>query len=81
MSQPGKAWPPAAAWRAWVVQLGLGALLGALLVTLVFVVEAAAGWLSVEGLSAGGAAAALTESPGLPGLSLCAERAARDPRI
>ncbi|HEY7060140.1 MAG TPA: CPBP family glutamic-type intramembrane protease [Chloroflexota bacterium] len=60
MGEQKESWPPAAAWRAWAVQLGLGALLGAVLVTLVFAVETAAGWVTVAGLSAGGAVAALT---------------------
>ena len=45
-------WPAPAAWQAWGSQLALGAALGLLLVGIVFVVEIAAGWLTVQGIGA-----------------------------
>jgi membrane protease YdiL (CAAX protease family) len=44
-------WQDPTMWRLWLAQAGVGALLGWLLVTIVFVVEWAAGWLTVQGAS------------------------------
>ena len=57
MDQRVHTWPQRAAWRAWTVQLGIGAALGLLLVGLVFVGEVAAGWLAVSAVGAGAVAA------------------------
>ena len=53
MRERADAWPDRAAWRAWAVQLSIGALLGLLLVGAVFVAELVAGWLTVRGVGAG----------------------------
>jgi uncharacterized protein len=53
MNRRADVWPGPAAWRAWTVQLGIGAGLGLLLVGVIFVVELVAGWLSVRGLGVG----------------------------
>jgi uncharacterized protein len=57
MSDYKNPWPSATAWRAWTVQLGLGATLGLLLVGAIFVAELAAGWLAVLSIGAGALAA------------------------
>jgi membrane protease YdiL (CAAX protease family) len=44
-------WQDPTLWRLWLAQGGIGALLGWLLVTIIFVVEWAAGWLTVQGPS------------------------------
>ena len=44
-------WQDPTMWRLWLAQAGVGALLGWLLVTIVFVIEWAAGWLTVQGVS------------------------------
>lgn len=44
-------WQDPTMWRLWLIQAGVGVLLGWLLVTIVFVVEWAAGWLTVQGAS------------------------------
>jgi membrane protease YdiL (CAAX protease family) len=47
--RPRPTWQDPAVWRLWLAQGAVGALLGWLLVTVVFVVEWAAGWLTVQG--------------------------------
>ena len=57
-SEASPAWQDPAHWRLWLTQGAIGAAVGLLLVTLVFVVEAAAGWLSVRGVAPAAAAVA-----------------------
>lgn len=42
-------WQDPATWRLWLAQAGVGVVLGWLLVTFIFAVDWAAGWLTVQG--------------------------------
>ena len=49
--RPRPTWQDPTVWRLWLAQGAVGALLGWLLVTIIFVVEWAAGWLTAQGAS------------------------------